>query len=99
VFINSRTNTLGNLDIRVVWSIALISEDGLTKEQMHRLLTDNAQVKYGSWQIVVVPGREMAVFSAQIAADTDSESLHNAIRAVSMIADEMEKEFVGTDDR
>lgn len=98
LYVNSNTNTYGNMEIREVWSAALQSEDGLTYDQMKRLLTHNDSVKIGSWRIMKIGGKDTAVFAVQMPAETDADTLKNVIKAVSVTADEMEKEMLGTDE-
>ncbi|HOM16056.1 MAG TPA: hypothetical protein PLQ00_01940, partial [Thermoguttaceae bacterium] len=63
-----------------------------------RLLEQNGQVKLGAWQIRKMGENYVAVFSAQIAANTDVKTLLLALQAVTSTADEMEKELTDKDD-
>ncbi|HNX04253.1 MAG TPA: hypothetical protein PKI32_02055 [Opitutales bacterium] len=98
LYVNSNTNTFGNMEIREVWSPAVKADDGLTYDQMKRLLVHNDKVKIGAWRIMTMNGKDVAVYAVQMPAASDAETLKNVIQAVSVTADEMEKEMLGTDD-
>jgi len=98
VFINSNTSKLGTLEIRKVWSVGFVADD-LTPAQLRKLLEANENVKLGAWLITKMSDKSLAIFSAQIAADTDKTSLLLALQAVTETADNMEKEITGKDDR
>jgi len=97
VWILSRTNRLEALEIREVWSIGYQSERPLSADIANRLLEQNAKVKLGSWQLRRMGDKYTAVFSAQIAAETDRATLLAAIRAVTTIADRMELDLTNKD--
>lgn len=65
---------------------------------MRKLLKKNDEMKLGSWKIGNMNGKELAIFYAQIAADTDQATLLRALQLVSEAADDMEKELTGKDD-
>ena len=98
VFINSNTEKYGDLEIREVWSVGLISDGQLTPAIMRNLLKKNSTMKLGSWKIVNMGSKECAAFYAQIAADSDKGTLLRALQLVTQAADEMEKELTGKDD-
>jgi hypothetical protein len=98
IFVNSNTQKYGNLDIREIWSAGFISDGELTPAIMRKLLKKNGEMKLGSWKIANMNGKEVAVFYAQIAADTDKDTLLRSLQLVSEAADEMEKELTGKDD-
>jgi hypothetical protein len=93
----SNTNKLGNLEIREIWSIGYASESRIPDRILRKLLEQNRKVKLGAWQIRKMGDQEVAVFSAQVAADADKETLLLALQAVTSTADEMEKELTGKD--
>lgn len=97
-WILSKTSTLGSLEIREVWSIGYRSKTPLSAEIANRLLEMNASVKLGAWQVRKMGNEWVAVFSAQIAAETDRTTLLIAVHAVTTTADKLEKELVGTDE-
>ena len=97
-WILSNTSTLGSLEIREVWSVAYRSKQPFSKDIANKLLEQNTQVKLGAWQIRKMGEDYVAVFSAQIAADSDEMTLLLALQAVTTTADLMEKELTGKDD-
>jgi hypothetical protein len=100
VYVNSATEPYGSLEIREVWSPAFYSAGPLTAALANRLLRENNSVKFGAWRVEVQQpsGKYLAMFAAQIAADSDTEALRLAIKSVMLIADRMEKELTGKDD-
>ncbi len=94
----SNTSELGTLEIRQIWSIAYGSKTPFSARVANRLLEQNSRVKLGAWQVRTMGDDYVAVFSAQIAADTDRLSLLSALHAVTTTADEIEKELTGKDD-
>src|ERR671938_271382 len=103
VYVNSNTEKYGTLEIREVLAPAFLSNGPLSAAVANRLLRENNSVKLGSWRLVVInsgenAGKYLAMYAAQIAADSDAESLRLPIKSVILIADRMEKELTGTDD-
>jgi hypothetical protein len=103
VYINSNTEKYGALEIREILSPAFLSNGPLSAAVANRLLRENNSVKLGSWRLVVInsganAGKYLAMYAAQISADSDPESLRLTIKSVILIADRMEKELTGADD-
>jgi hypothetical protein len=103
VYVNSNTERYGALEIREVLAPAFLSNGPLSAEVANRLLRENNLVKLGSWRLVLInsgpnAGKYLAMFAAQINADSDSESLRLTIKSVILIADRMEKELTNADD-
>lgn len=98
VFVLSETSKLGTLEIRQLWSVAYRSKDPFPALIANRLLEANSEVKLGAWQTLKMGNDYLAIFSAQVAADTDRRSLLLALHAVTTTADEIEKELTGKDD-
>ena len=103
VYVNSNVEKYGTLEIREVLSPAFLSNGPLSSAVANRLLRENNSVKLGSWRLVVInsgtnAGKYLAMYAAQIAADSDAEALRLTIKSVILIADRMEKELTGTDD-
>ncbi|MBU6302416.1 MAG: hypothetical protein KGS60_12725 [Verrucomicrobia bacterium] len=98
IWILSKTSGLGDLEIREVWSIAFKSPEPFSAKVGHLLLEQNGQTKIGAWQMRKMGDDFAAVFSAQIAADTDVDSLVTVIQAVAETADDMEEELSEGDD-
>ncbi|HKR02501.1 MAG TPA: hypothetical protein VJT09_17625 [Pyrinomonadaceae bacterium] len=103
VYVNSNVEKYGTLEIREVLAPAFLSNGPLSAAVANRLLRENNSVKLGSWRLVVInsgqnAGKYLAMYAAQIAADSDAESLRLTIKSVILIADRMEKELTGADD-
>jgi hypothetical protein len=103
VYVNSNVEKYGSLEIREVLAPAFLSNGPLSAAVANRLLRENNSVKLGSWRLVVInsgqnAGKYLAMYAAQISADSDAESLRLTIKSVILIADRMEKELTGTDD-
>ena len=96
-WILSKTNKLGDLEIREIWSLAILSESQIEGDTAVKLLELNSRYKLGSWQIRKMGEKYAAVFSAQIAADTDDATLKTTLQAVTSTADEVEKELATED--
>lgn len=100
VYVNSKTQEYGTLEIREVLSPAYLSNGPLSAGVANRLLRENNEVKFGAWRVEPQnDGHEyLVVFVAQISAKSDAETLRLAIKSVLIIADRMEKELTGLDD-
>jgi hypothetical protein len=103
VYVNSNVEKYGALEIREVLSPAFLSNGPLSAAVANRLLRENNSVKLGSWRLVVInsganAGKYLAMYAAQITADSNAEALRLTIKSVILIADRMEKELTGTDD-
>jgi hypothetical protein len=103
VYVNSNTERYGSLEIREVLAPAFLLDNPPSAEIANRLLRENNTVKLGAWRMVVInngpnKGKWLAMFAAQIAANSDAESLRLTIKSVILIADRMEKAVTNADD-
>lgn len=99
VFVNSATNTLGDQEIREVWSEGWRREgDAFPPAIAVRLLEANASYKIGAWELRRAGGVARAAFTARVPAAMTAEQLQKLVSTVAVTADEMEKELLGTDD-
>ena len=98
VTVRSKTYQLHHMEIREVDSKGYQTEDDLTNEVMMAALRKNAGVKLGAFQLIESGDTKALLFNAQIAADTDAETLYRTIFAVAKTADEFEQEWVSGDD-
>jgi hypothetical protein len=98
VFINSDTQSFGDIEIREVYSVGYI-EDGEPDERLLKiLLRDNGVVKLGAWRLSELRNDRVAfLFAVHLAASADAKTLDSIIDLVAKKADEFEKEFYGTD--
>jgi len=97
VFVLSATVNLSGLEIRQVASPAYQFKRPMSAELANRLLEHNATVKLGAWQTQKAGEEYVAIFAAQIAAETDSATLLTTIQAVTETADALEKELTEKD--
>jgi hypothetical protein len=103
VYVNSNTERYGSLEIREVLAPSFLSNSLLSADIANRLLRENNKVKLGSWRLVAInsgpnAGKYLAMFAAQVNANSDAESLRLTIKSVILIADQMEKELTKADD-
>jgi len=92
VYINSQTETIGDLEVREVWCRAVKCEDGFSKEELLAMLKKNARVKIGAWQ--VLSDGKSAVFQCVVSANASGETLETAVRAVVGSVRSAKKEFL-----
>ena len=97
-FVNSNTMTLGEFELREIWAVGFTTDE-VSDHQMRRLLELNSQYKIGSWSIKKMrSGKTWAIFTATVAANCSGATLKKVTGVVAASADEVEKEFLGTDD-
>lgn len=97
-FVNSNTMTLGEFELREVWAVGFTADD-VTDHQMRRLLELNSQYKIGAWSLKKMRnGKYWAIFTATVAADCSGATLKKVTGVVALSADEVEEEFLGTDE-
>jgi hypothetical protein len=97
VWIISETQNVGSVEVRQIWSIGYISDEPFDLAFCNKLLEQNAKVKLGAWQLRKMSDKYVAVFSAQIGAETDRFSLLLCLNAVASSADDLEKELTNKD--
>jgi hypothetical protein len=100
VYIMSKTETYGGLEIREVWSNAGSFESEPTAEQMMQLLEDNNTEKIGAWNIESSDdGSYLAYFSIKVPTYLKDKDLSDMIDFAATVGDEMEaKLFDNADD-
>lgn len=98
-YINSETQTVGDFEIREVWSVAYIAEGYLDIDTANTLLLKNFEMKIGSWRLIPAGNNTFLVaFCVQIAADCDPSSFSRTLGIVLEVADTMEEKLTGGDD-
>ena len=99
VFVNSKTETLGDAEIREVWTVGYKKEtDALAHRVAVKLLEETSSYKIGAWEVVWRGETVLAVLNAKIPADATAKYLGEVINVVSATADEIEKELLTTDE-
>jgi len=99
VFVNSNTETLGDAEIREVWTVGYKKETTeLAQRVATKLLEASSTYKIGAWEVVWRGETVLAVLNAKIPADATAKYLGEVINVVSATADEIEKELLTTDE-
>jgi hypothetical protein len=98
VWVASKTARVTQLEFRDVWSLAFRGTGQVPPVMAKRLLTENARMVLGAWQVNQGPDKFLVVYLAQVPADTDAASLQEVVEAVAVSADRMEKELTGGDE-
>ena len=98
VWIASATARITKLELRDVWSLAYRGTGQPSPEMTRRLLTENARMVLGAWQVNQSADKFLVVYLAQIPADADAASLQEVVEAVAVSADRIEKELTGADE-
>lgn len=98
VTIRTKTYTLHHMEIREVDSKGYQVDEEIPTEVLLAALKKNAGVKLGAFQLIESGDTRALLFNAQIAADTDAETLYRTIFAVAKTADEFEQEWITGDD-
>ncbi|BAY98879.1 hypothetical protein NIES37_28570 [Tolypothrix tenuis PCC 7101] len=98
VFIESRTEKLGNLEIRYISSPGYVTKGAIPTEIANKLLENSGLNKIAAWQVLTKEQTHMAIFTAKIAANSEAETVKNTLLAVGYGADAIEKELTGKDE-
>ena len=98
VWIASATARITKLELRDVWSLAYRGTGQVPPEMAQRLLTENARMVLGAWQVNQSPDKFLVVYLAQVPADVDAASLQEVVEAVAVSADRIEKELTDADE-
>jgi len=104
VVVNSNTEVYDKVEIREVWSTALLVDEAVDAALARRLLKANDTLKLGAWRVWPADktgdtARVYIVFAAQIDASATEEMLAAALAMVAQTADALEKEITGVDER
>lgn len=98
-YINSTTQTIGDFEIREIWSVAYVSKGFLDIDTANTLLMKNFEMKIGSWRLIPAGNNTFLVaFCVQIAADCDPTAFSRTLGIVLQVADDMEEKLTGGDD-
>lgn len=92
-FIRSRTYEFAGVELREIFSPALIVEGDFDQRTANGLLQANANVKVGAWEVQRTQTRAAAVFCAKVSADLRGRELLAVIIGVLTTADDMEKRY------
>ncbi|WP_051986535.1 hypothetical protein [Pseudidiomarina atlantica] len=98
VYVSSETYRLEDLEIREVWSVGHLQKMPFDRQLGEDFLLRSAQVRLGGWELQQWGDDYVAIFRAQMSAQSTGDALYTAISAVAATADEVEEELVGTDE-
>lgn len=99
VYIMSKTETYGGLEIREVWSNAGSFEAEPSTEDMLKLLEDNNTEKIGAWSLESSDdGSYLAYFSIKVPTYIKDDDLGETLDFAATVADKMEASLFDTDD-
>lgn len=98
VYVLSDTETIGEMKVREVWSIAGKYEGAVPAEVSERLMTASRQLKVGSWEMDKDGESRVVVLVAKVPTTATAKTWKEIIEAIAVSADEMEKELTGKDD-
>lgn len=99
VFVSSKTYSLGNVEVREVFSpAARVPPGGLDAGTANELLIRNRNTIVGGWSIWEEAGSEVLVFAAKVPADMKKQELRDVIDAVAFTADQVEVLLTGGGD-
>ncbi|MCE7870926.1 hypothetical protein DYH09_11170 [bacterium CPR1] len=98
--VRSRTFSVGNFEMREIWSAAGIYEAEVPAEAARTLLDDSLQTKLGSWAILPQSEgtKQLVLYVSRIPADADLETFSAFAEGVAQEADSFEAELTGKDD-
>lgn len=99
VLIHSFTREFMGVEMRDISSIALVNEGPFDTRTANFLLRENADVNFGSWQVMVDDEHtHYALFSITVSANLRAESLVDLLGMVARIADATEERLSGLDE-
>ena len=98
VWVASGTWKVEDYEIRDVWSVAARGPGKVPAELASHLLTENARMILGSWQVNQGTDEYLVVFSASVPATVDADTLREVIEVVALSTDRIEKELGATDE-
>jgi hypothetical protein len=97
VFINSVTETVGNIEIREVWSIGYMGSEVMSSLIMEVMLRDNANKKLGAWGLSQINNLYVGTFSIKMSAESSGSVLRTIAEGVAMLTDDMESKISTAD--
>lgn len=97
-WIASATTSVGGLELRELWSVALRGQGEPPSSLTSRLLAENAARTVGAWQLQRSGEAYLVVLAAPVPAAADGAVLLPQLLAVAAGADAMELELTGGDE-
>lgn len=97
-WIASATNSVGGLELRDLWSVAMRGQGEPPAALLARLLQQNAARAFGAWQLQRSGEEYLVVLSATAPADADATTLMRLVESLVADADEWELTLTGKDE-
>jgi len=98
VYIMSKTESYGDLEIREIWSNAGNFPADPTADQMKQLLDDTSSEKIGAWNIEASDnGSVLAYFSIKVPGYLRDKDLADMIDFAATVADAMKAKLFGAE--
>lgn len=99
VYIMSKTETYGGIEIREIWSNAGTFDAEPTAKVMLELLSENDTEKIGAWNVETSDdGSYLAYFSIKVPSYVKDKDLSDLLEFASNVADEMEAKLFNVDE-
>ncbi|MBI2299239.1 MAG: hypothetical protein HYU66_09920 [Armatimonadetes bacterium] len=98
VFVNSVTNTVREIEVREIWSPALVGEEPPGADVMKKVLDDSQQRTIGGWQLMSGDKSYVLNYAVKIPVDSTDKLLSAAAIVAAHTADALEKDVTGKDD-
>ncbi len=97
-WILSRTQKIGSLEIRRMFSAAYKSSGPISESIANQLLMDSSRRKLGAWQAIETKNTHIALFISKIAANGSKDDLLASLQITMATADEMEQTLTSKDE-
>ena len=101
VFVNSKTESYGGMEIREIWSVGYMTPDEkatVPASVSENLVRANSLAKMGAWQVQKMDDKEVGVFRAMVPANAGKDIVLDTMKLVGITADEKESELLSSDD-
>jgi len=99
VYLMSKTESYGGLEIREIWSNAGSMEEQPSQDQLMELLADNNTQKMGAWSVEASDdGSYLVYFSIKVPVYIKDKDLADIIDFAATVADEREERLFDADE-
>lgn len=98
IFIDSKTSSYEDLEIREMYSVIYKSDKKPTEAILYQLLFDNSVKKIGAWEILQSDHLYLIVFTVKVPVDLSTREFQLLIELIATSADQMEEKIFMSDD-
>ena len=100
VYIDSQAHWVMGVELRRIFSTALVSDDLFEPRTANLLLRENFEMIHGGWSVLYDPDKKehFAIFSMTAFASLPANHLSTIIECVAKTADDMENRLSGLDE-